>query len=62
MAELTFTRERETKNTIRYAEDVAGEERPIVGNLYVLKSTVAELGDPERIRVTIEAATEARNR
>jgi hypothetical protein len=36
---LTFTLERETKNTIRYAEDANGNP-PAIGTLYVQKLTV----------------------
>lgn len=55
--ELKFTYEKETKNTIRYKEEL-GEEtyssRDIaVGTLYVQKEA---LGDPvpQRLKVTIE--------
>ncbi len=49
--ELTFTLERETKNTIRYAEDVSGKP-PAIGTLYVQKWL---LGDepPKNLVVTI---------
>lgn len=56
--ELRFSYEKETKNTIRYQEelgDVAHSSRDIaVGTLYVQKEA---LGDPppQRLRVTIEA-------
>lgn len=56
--ELKFTYEKETKNTIRYQEelgDVAHSNRDIaVGTLYVQREV---LGDPppQRLRVTIEA-------
>lgn len=53
---LEFAFERETKNTLRYAEEhVAEGERPIVGTLYIAKSA---LGDkqPERIHVQIDEA------
>lgn len=52
----TFEVERETKNTIRFAE-VEGNEAPIIGTLYVQKWAVKNLGDGEvkRITVTIEA-------
>lgn len=50
---LTFTKERTTKNTTRYAED--GDE-PVVGTLYVKQTQVDKLGDPESLSVTITAA------
>lgn len=56
--ELKFTREKETKNTIRYQEEL-GEEayssRDIaVGTLYVRKEALGEPA-PRRLKVTIEA-------
>jgi hypothetical protein len=59
--ELTFQRERETKNTVRYEEQV-GDEPPIVGTLYVQKYAVNRIGNPERLRVTIEAPAEGEER
>jgi len=56
--ELIFSREKETKNTIRYQEELSGEthsSRDIaVGALYVQREV---LGDPvpQRLKVTIEA-------
>jgi hypothetical protein len=51
---LTFTLERETKNTIRYAEDASGRP-PAIGTLYVQKWL---LGNPvpEKLVVTLEVA------
>ncbi len=48
--ELNFEKDRETKNTIKYAE-VSDRERPIVGSVYILKSELGDLGD--KIKVTI---------
>jgi hypothetical protein len=55
--ELIFSREKETKNTIRYQEEL-GEEahssRDIaVGTIYVQKEALGELA-PQRLKVTIE--------
>ena len=55
--ELKFTREKETKNTIRYQEEL-GEEahssRDIaVGSLYVQKECLGEPA-PQRLKVVIE--------
>jgi len=52
----TFEVERETKNTIRFAE-VEGNGAPIIGTLYVQKWAVKNLKDGEvkRITVTVEA-------
>jgi hypothetical protein len=46
---LTFTLERETKNTIRYAEDASGKP-PAIGTLYVQKWL---LGDEPPRKLTI---------
>ena len=55
--ELRFTYEKETKNTIRYQEElgeVAHSSRDIaVGTLYVQKEILGE-PVPQRLRVTIE--------
>ncbi len=48
----TFKLDKETKNTIRYAEE-AEERRPIVGMVYVDKYELPK-PYPEKIRVTIE--------
>ena len=50
---LTFVWERETKNTQRYNEVVEGDNKPVVGALYVRKDVAA---DAKKLTVTIEAA------
>lgn len=50
--EILFEKERDTKNTVRYAEVVPETSDAIVGTLYVRKSVAAGLGD--KIKVTIE--------
>ena len=57
MLELSFQRERETKNTVRYEEQVS-DAPPVVGTLYLQKYALNRLGNPECLRVTIEAAAE----
>lgn len=49
---LTFTQERETKNTIRYQET---SDVPAIGTLYVQKHLWAELGKPENLTIEINA-------
>jgi hypothetical protein len=49
---LTFTKDKETKGTFRYAED--GDE-PVVGTVYVRKAAAEKLGNPEKITVSIQA-------
>jgi hypothetical protein len=54
---LTFTLERETKNTIRYAEDASGKP-PAIGTLYVQKWLLGN-EPPRKLTITIgEAVTE----
>ncbi len=50
---LTFTVERETKNTIRYQEKTDGKP-PAIGTLYVQKWFLGETA-PRTLAVTIEA-------
>lgn len=52
--ELEFERGKETKNKQRFEEVVDGDEVPIVGSLYIVKSAAEGLG--ESIKVTIENA------
>lgn len=47
----TFTKERDTKNKVRFQED---EEPFAIDKLYVSKKFLKELGDPENLKVTIE--------
>jgi len=51
--ELTFEREKETKNTIRYQERPDPGNPPVVGTLYVQKWAV---GEAQALKVTIEEA------
>ena len=58
--QINMTLERETKNTVRFAEDEKEQPAdhpgsPIVGTLYLQKAAHAKLGAPNRITVTIEA-------
>jgi hypothetical protein len=53
---LTFTLERETKNTIRYQEDAAGNP-PAIGTLYVQKWLLGK-EPPKRLAVTVGAIEE----
>lgn len=46
---LTFTKEKETKNTFRYAEDTKGKP-PVLGTIYIQKW----LAPPDKLTVTIE--------
>ena len=58
--QIHLTLERETKNTVRFAEDETSQPPghpgyPVVGTLYVQKAAHVQLGAPQRIAVTIEA-------
>ena len=53
--ERFFEVEKETKNTIRYAE-VAEGEPPIIGTIYVQKWALE--GIPNRVKVTLEVQKE----
>jgi hypothetical protein len=51
---LTFTLERETKNTIRYQEDADGQP-PAVGTIYIQKWLLGK-EPPRKLTITIGAA------
>ncbi len=51
---LTFTVERETKNTVRYQEQTEGKP-PAIGTLYVQKWLLGE-SPPATLSVTIQEA------
>jgi hypothetical protein len=56
--EISFTFEKETKNTLRFTEDVASNlDTPAIGTLYVQKGTLKELGykDGSKLHVTLES-------
>ena len=61
MLDLSFQRERETKNTVRYEEQVT-DAASVVGTLYLQKYALNRLGNPDCLRVTIEAAAEGAGR
>ena len=53
MLELSFERERETKNTVRYQEEADGKP-PVVGTLYVQRWALGQ-PVPQWLTVTIES-------
>ena len=56
MITIQFSRERETKNTVRYTEEIPANDAdatPVVGTLYVSKRALQKLGNPDRLTVTI---------
>ena len=56
---LTFKRERETKNTVRFAEQQPEGGATSIGALYLQKPAARDLGDPELLSVTVAAAKSA---
>jgi hypothetical protein len=54
--EVTLNAERETKNTVRFAEQGDPEDHA-VGTIYVPKATLDRIGNPTSIRVSIEPAS-----
>lgn len=53
---LRFTKERETRNMVRYQED---SKAPIIGTLYINKQFLINNGEfPSKVRITIEVVNE----
>jgi hypothetical protein len=50
---VKFTKERATKNTVRFNEDTPPDQDVAVGALYVKKAAYAALGNPTALTVTI---------
>lgn len=54
---VNLLKDKDTKNAVRFQEDVeGGRERGVVGTLYVLKTDLAVIGNPEKITVVITAS------
>lgn len=53
--ELTFTKEKVTKGTWRYKED-GDSLHQVIGALYIRKHHLQDIGEAEKIRITIEPA------
>lgn len=49
-----FVKERETPNTVRFKEMENGSVDLVVGYLYIKKTALKQLGDPEMVAVQIE--------
>ena len=58
--ELTFTRDYVTERTIRFKEELGeyewSDQSVAVGPLYVKKQALELIGNPEKLKVTIEPA------
>jgi len=46
----------ETARTRRFKEEVAPDDEPVIGQLYIPKRTLKELGSPRRIEVEVRPA------
>ena len=56
---LTFAEERETKNTIRFQEQVLGElDVPQIGTIYLSKALLKDLGWKRGQHVSISVSAE----
>lgn len=51
---FTLSFDRETKNTVRFQEDGPGPV--VVGTLYIQKAAWEQIGKPQQVTVSIEAA------
>ena len=52
---VTFKRERDTKNTVRFEEVEREDAGLAVGTLYIQKHAVKTIGNPDTIKLTIQA-------
>jgi hypothetical protein len=52
--QAVFEKEKVTPGTIRFKEVTAPGARGVVGSIYVLKSELEKIGNPDRINVTIK--------
>lgn len=57
---VQFAAEKKTTRTVRYREYVPFGAEPLVGSIYIQKTTLEKMGFPERIRITIEADDQTR--
>lgn len=56
---VTFEMEKATKNTIRFIEVLENElAAPAVGNIYIPKSTLGQIGWKEGKKITLEIGVE----
>lgn len=60
--ELAFTEDRKTKRTVLFEEQLGeeafSEQDVAVGNIYIKKEALELLGNPRKIKVTIEPMNE----
>ena len=53
---LSFEREKETANTVKFAEVTDPTEYPVARTFYVSRQWAARNGNPSRLTVTVEAS------
>jgi hypothetical protein len=56
---VTLRFRKETKNTIAF-EEVAAENGPVIGTVYISKDAIEALDQPQAVTVTIEPANLAK--
>ncbi len=49
-----FDKEKDTKNTVKFAERERDDGPPVMGTAYVQKYVLKQLGNPNSIKLTIE--------
>jgi hypothetical protein len=54
---VKMTVDKETPGTLRFKEDTAPGETAVIGTLYVPKASLKKIGVPQKILVTVEAAS-----
>ena len=50
---ITMRKEKETLRTWRYNEDIVIGDQPMIGKIYIKKTTLKEMGDPETMIVSL---------
>lgn len=56
---VTFELEKATKNTIRFTEVLESElSAPVIGSVYIPKSTLGQIGWKEGMKITMEIGVE----
>jgi hypothetical protein len=50
---LQFVMDKETKGAVRFAEVTKADDDPIMGKIYLRKTTLEPVGSPDKITVTV---------
>jgi hypothetical protein len=51
--ELRFDYEKTTKNTVRYQERTTGDDRPVIGPIYIQKHALGN-SPPDTVKVSVQ--------